>query len=101
MKIVNDLHSQFNNNPKQQEERQAPTEFHYVGSQKKVRGHILFSYNTKTKEIKPAEFKREVEIGMDGLPVYKTIAIQEKDCIYFQALNLKNAMKKINKKEKK
>lgn len=97
MKIVNDLLEPFVRNNKQQEERQAPTEFHYVGSQKRTKGHILFSYNTKTGELKRAPVKHEAEIGIDGEPIYKTVAVQEKDCIYIQALNLENAKKRLKK----
>ena len=69
MKIVHDIPFLHRENDKQQEERQAPTELKLVGRQKKVKGHILFSYNEKTGEWKQAEMKRNVVIGFDGLPV--------------------------------
>lgn len=96
MKIVPDIPSLVKPN-KQQEERQAPTEYHFVGSEKKARGHILFSYNTKTGEWKQAPLRREVQIGIDGKPVFKTIVTKEPDCVYIQALNLANAKKRLSR----
>lgn len=97
MKIVPEIPSLAKEHNKQQEERQAPTEYHYVGSEKKVRGHIVFSFNQKTGEWKQAEVRRDVEVDIDGKPVFKTIVAKEPDCIYVQALNLANAKKKLNK----
>lgn len=89
---VNPLHDKID---KQQEERKAPAEYHYVGSEKKVKGHELFSYNTKTGEIKRADIKREVQIGIDNKLIYSTKVTTEPDCIYVQALNIANARKRI------
>lgn len=97
MKIVHDIPFLHRQNDKQQEERQAPTELKLVGHQKKVKGHILFSYNEKTGEWKQADVKRNIEIGLDGLPVYKTEITKEPNCIYIQALNLENAKKRLKK----
>ena len=82
---------------KQQEERKAPTEYHFVGSTKKVKGHTLFTYNTISKVLKPADVQREVSIDIEGNPIYSTKTLQEKDCIYIQALNAENAKKKLIK----
>lgn len=97
MKIVPDIPHLAKEQNKQQEERKAPTEYHFVGSEKKVRGHIVFSFNKKTGEWKQAQVRREVAIDIDGNPVFKTIVAKEPDCIYVQALNLANAKKKLNK----
>jgi len=97
MKIVHDIPLLYRKVDKQQEERQAPTELKLVESQKKVKGHILFSYNEKTGEWKRADVKRNIEIGLDGLPVYKTEITKEPNCIYIQALNLENAKKRLKK----
>lgn len=72
-------------------------EFKHVGKLKKVPGHTLFSFNQKTKEIKPAKFEREVSIGMDGQPIYKTRCVIEPNCIYEQALNEKNFIKRLKR----
>jgi hypothetical protein len=95
MKIVPDLPRLAQGN-KQQEERKAPAEFHLVASVKRVKGHILFSYNTKTGKWKQAPIKREVTLDMDGNPICNTSVAKEKDCVYIQALNLKNAKKKLS-----
>ena len=47
-------------------------EYHLIGRQRKVSGHTLFEFNRKTKEIRPADISREVIVGMDGTPIYKT-----------------------------
>lgn len=94
MKIVQDIPSLVKSN-KQQEERKAPAEFHFVGAENRVRGHILFSYNTKTGEWKQASLRREARVGIDGKPVFKTIVAKEPDCVYVQALNLANAKKRL------
>lgn len=72
-------------------------EYKYTNSQKKVAGHTLFSFNTVTKELKVADLKRSVSIGFNLQPVYKTEVTKEKDCIYIQALNKANAIKRIKK----
>lgn len=94
MKIVPDIPALEKPQTKQHEERKAPAEFHLIGQLKKTKGHTLFSYNTKTGEWKVAPVIREVLVGVDGKPVYNTKIVIEKDCIYYQALNLKNAIKK-------
>lgn len=96
MKIVPDIPSLVKPN-KQQEERKAPAEFHFVGAENRVRGHILFSYNTKTGEWKQAPLRREAQVGIGGKPVFKTIVAKEPDCVYIQALNLANAKKRLSR----
>lgn len=80
-----------------QAEAKKKQEFKYIGSQRRIKGLTLFSYNTVTKELKPASIKSDVSIGLDGSVVYSNKAQIEKDCVYFQALNIKNARKKIQK----
>lgn len=72
-------------------------EYHLIGRQRKVSGHTLFEFNRKTKEIRPADISRTVIVGMDGNPIYKTKTDVHKDCFYIQALNVKNAKKKLVK----
>lgn len=94
MDIVPDIKPFAESQNKQAEERQAPAEFHFIGSVKKTKGHTLFSYNNKTGEWKQAPLRREAQVGLDGKTVYRTIVAREPDCIYIQALNMKNAIKK-------
>ena len=72
-------------------------EYYLIGQQRKVSGHTLFEFNRKTKEIRPADISREVVVGMDGNPIYKTRTDVRQDCFYIQALNVKNAKKKLVK----
>lgn len=72
-------------------------EYKHIGKMRKIRGHTLFSYNYKTKEIKPAAFEREVSIGMDNKPIYKSRCVIEPNCFYEQALNQKNFIKRLKR----
>lgn len=103
---------------KQQESRKEK-----VGSLVPKRGHTLFEVNLKKKTIKPAEFDEQMasfskestesksngfgvlqrnngtkKIVLDGLPVVKKTLIRKEDCIYISALNIKNCLKKLEKR---
>lgn len=69
-------------------------EYRLIGKERRIAGHTLFSFNTVTGEVKAAQIERKAQIGFNGEPIFKTEVKTEKDCIYFQALNLKNAKKK-------
>ena len=62
-------------------------EYKLTNKKRRVPGHILFSFNLKTKEIKRAS------IGLNGKPIMKTKIAIEPDCYYEQALNEKNFRK--------
>ena len=70
-------------------------EFHLIGSQRKIKGHTLYAFNTVTKEIKVAPMERKMFFGFNGNVTYKNEITVEKDCIYLQALNEKNVRKKL------
>lgn len=73
-------------------------EYHRIGRQRKVSGHTLFEFNRKTKEIRPADISREVRVSyINGYPQYITRTEVHEDCFYLQALNVKNAKKKLVK----
>lgn len=72
-------------------------EFHLVGEERRVKGHTLFCFNEVTKKIKVAPMNQECMLGLDGSVIYKHNVTVEKDCVYIQALNQKNAIKKLNK----
>lgn len=78
----------------QQKQKQ---EFKFVGKIKKNAGHTLFSYNVETKEIKPAPIKRTVLLTFENEVCYKEEVSVEKSCIYLQALNERNFVKKLKK----
>ena len=72
-------------------------EFHLIGQEKRIKGHTLFCFNVATKKIKVAPVKQDIMMGLDGVVIYKNSVTIEKDCIYVQALNEKNARKKLVK----
>lgn len=72
-------------------------EFKHVGKLRKVPGHTLFSFNRKTKEVKPAQFERKVAIGLDREIITSTDCVIEPDCFYEQALNKQNFIKRLKR----
>lgn len=80
---------------KQQKKQQ---EYKLIGKRRRIPGLNLFSYNTVTKELKLAPVEKNVTLGLNGSPDYKTNIKIEKDCIYLQALNIDNARRKLMKK---
>lgn len=72
-------------------------EFHLIGQEKRIKGHTLFCFNVATKKIKVAPIKQDIMMGLDGVVIYKNSVTIEKDCVYVQALNEKNARKKLVK----
>lgn len=73
------------------------TEYKLVNKIKKNPGHILFSFNRKTGEIKRASIIHKVAIGFNGLAVTKAEIVIEPNCYYDQALNEKNFRKKLKR----
>ena len=73
------------------------TEYKLINRIKKNPGHILFSFNRKTGEIKRASIIHKVAIGFNGLPVTKAETVIEPDCYYDQALNEKNFRKRLKR----
>jgi hypothetical protein len=71
-------------------------EFKLIGRAKKVPGHTMFSYNWKTGEIKVADIQQcgNVDYMTRQLHGNARIVI-EKNCIYRQALNRKNFIKRL------
>lgn len=72
-------------------------EYKLTDKKRRVPGHILFSFNLKTKEIKRASITNEVSIGLNGKPIMKTKTVIEPDCYYEQALNEKNFRKRLKR----
>lgn len=73
------------------------SEYKLVSRIKKNPGHILFSFNRKTGEIKRASITHKVSIGFDMKPITTTKAVIEPDCYYEQALNEKNFRKRLKR----
>lgn len=97
MKIVTDSFTDALTSKAQCEGRKAPAEYHIIGSQRRIPGHTLFAYNQKTREWKVADLRRDVEVDVNGKPVYKNAVSIHPHTIYVQALNLENAKKKYMK----
>lgn len=70
-------------------------EFRLLGSQRRVPGLILFEYDLTTGDLRRASMKTEIALTIDG-KLDKTREVMSRDlCLYVQALNEKNAMKKV------
>ena len=72
-------------------------EYKLIGKARRKPGMTLFSYNTQTGEMKPADIEHECAMTFDGGVSHKAKVKIEPHCIYGQALNLKNWEKKVNK----
>lgn len=70
----------------------------FIGSTRRIPGLTMFSFNTETKEIKVAPIKRDVIFDYrTRTPLYNQSIVIEKNCIYLQALNKKNFIKKLKR----
>lgn len=73
-------------------------EYKKIGSITLKRGMTLFEFDFKTLVIKPVDIDRkESMVDIYGKPVKKSRATYNPDAIYIQALNMKNAEKKVMK----
>jgi hypothetical protein len=71
-------------------------EFKLIGRQRKVPGHTMFSLNIKTGEIKVAPVERSKVCDFSTRePIYKERIVIEPGCLYRQALNRKNFIKRL------
>ena len=70
----------------------------WVKSEKIIAGHTLFSYNTKTKEIKvaPIQYSKDVDFKTKA-PLHKPKIVIEPFCVYRQALNKRNFVKRLKR----
>lgn len=70
-------------------------EYRLLGSKKRIPGLILFEYDVTTGELIRASLKKEVELMIDGR-VMKNTRVDTRDmCLYIQALNEENALRKV------
>lgn len=74
-----------------------PSEKKYLGTILKKPNHHLYEVNTKTGEIKPAEYddKKAIRLGSDGgcEKVKKRELTINENCLYISAMNKKNVVK--------
>lgn len=83
-------------------EAEQKKEIKLIGQQRKVPGLTLWEYNENTKELTKAKFQK-VNVMIHGLGMspesitntHKVIV--NENCVYFQALNRANALRKISK----
>lgn len=75
------------------------TEYKYVGTIRRKRGQTLFSFDPETKKIESVELQRNVAVGIDGKPlVSNKVTTFNPKLIYFFALNMRNAIRKLQKR---
>lgn len=83
------------------EERQQEKQIKLIGKQRKVPGLTLWEFNEKTKELKPATYKPIAVFISSSLTSTETTrtfrCVVNENCLYFQALNQNNALKKLKK----
>lgn len=72
-------------------------QYRLIDSVKRIAGLELYEYDMTTGVLSKVQVKREVQVGLDGKRVYKTQAFQRELCLYVQATNEKNAMKKVRR----
>ena len=78
------------------DKQQQKHEFKLIGRQRNVPGHTMFSINLKTGEIKKAPVERSKVCDFRTRePIYKERIVVEPDCLYRQALNKKNFIKRL------
>lgn len=81
-------------------EKQQKKEIKLIGQQRKIPGLSLWEYNEETKELKPAQFKKQdfeitsLSQSPESFNISNKVVVNE-HCIYFQALNRKNAERKL------
>lgn len=72
-------------------------EYHLVGQVLKRAGHTLFEYNKKTHKVRIADIFHSAAITVYGNVQHETRCNANNECIYLQALNLKNAIRHLTK----
>lgn len=74
-------------------------EFKFIGRMKVVAGLTVFSFNYKTGEIKKAPLEKTSDVGFfSQKKLHNERIVVEPNCIYRQALNMKN-FKKVLRRE--
>lgn len=75
--------------------QQQRKEFRLIGSQRRIPGLILFEYDLTTGELRRASMKTEIGLTLDG-KLDRTRQVNSRElCLYIQAINEQNAMRKV------
>lgn len=80
-------------------EQQQRKELKLIGKQRKIKGLILWEYNEITREFKPAKY-RPLGVFISASPnvmdrTHTFELVVNENCQYVQALNIKNAKRKL------
>jgi len=89
----------FNQDPKIeiQAEQQQKKDIRLLGQEMRIKGLTLWQFNTISKVLIKAKFEKiHVVDFTNQVRENHKVKVQD-NCIYFQALNLKTAIKKLNK----
>ena len=101
-----DFLNRYKNNVEISQRKKQRVEYKLVGSMKHKPGLTLFAINTKTLAVHEAEYvKNDCLSWLDALNIVRGIIKRkvqiEKDCVYIEAINASNALRKYNKLKKK
>lgn len=85
-----------------QQRKKQRVEYKFIGSIQHRIGHTLFAINRVTGSVHPAKYvKKDVLQWAEAIQLVKGIikrdVLVEKDCVYIEALNETNAIKKYRK----
>jgi len=69
----------------------------YVGSVKRHKGLTIFEVNVQTLEIVPAQVNEVPVVDKKGVVSNRHIVITKPGCVYVQAINKANALRKAQK----
>lgn len=84
--------------PQIEQLQQKQHELTLIGKERRIRGHTLFSYNIITGEIKVADVQYSKDVDfMTRESTEKPKLVIEPNCIYRQALNKKNFIKRLKR----
>lgn len=72
-------------------------EYRLIGSEKRIRGLILFEYDLTTGELRRASMKKELQLEADGTVGSRCRVDSQDLCLYIQAINEQNALRKVQK----
>lgn len=82
------------------EEKQQRKEIKLIGQQRRIPGLTLFEYNEVTHKVVAAKFRVAsvfITGGVDNETAYTYECVVHENCTYVQALNVRNAIKKLRR----
>jgi hypothetical protein len=90
-----DTISPLTNSERLEMKKQQEKELTLVGTERKQKGLTLFEYDKATCKIEPAEYET-TDVFVLGMEAQSKVNVRP-NCIYIQAMNKKNALKKVRK----